>query len=573
MSETVKITVVTENDKLHTSNQNQTAEPLVLTHDISMTLMSTLLRNDLLDGSLCGGRGDCGRCAVRFLEGAPIPTPLERSVLAPEELREGYRLSCFARPKDDCVICIPPQTDKKIEIISEMIDVTANIDRHSQQKNETKYRKTPDMIVAVDLGTTTIAMQLVELSTGQIADTYCEVNPQRRYGADVLSRMQASVDGCGEELQRLAAEVLARGLRQFTAYAESRAGHLLGMCIAGNTTMEHLLLGYDVSGLGRSPFTPVNISLQKVSAMDIGLQKAATGEIGLPEGGTAAGGVRDACGVAADFPVWIAPGISVFVGGDIVAGLYACGLLPDQAAARQTECGLLPDQAAGQPECSILIDLGTNGEMAVTDGRRLIVTATAAGPAFEGGAGAVRTGSDMVAALAALLREGAMDRTGLLSEAYSSENAPRPTRQDISSESAPRPTRQGTSLGTNPPRLTQQDVRALQMAKAAVRAGIEILWEKIGRLPVKQVFLAGGFGYYLDVEAAFAIGLLPEDLRGRVRAAGNTSLRGAYLIGRDLWRCGSAAADALAELPARAEAVNLAEEPAFERLYLEHLSF
>lgn len=485
-----------------------------------------------------------------------IPTMLERSVMTADELRQGYRLACLARPKDDCVIRLAFAEEKKIAIISNMIDMPENNDRLSQQnvqsinqttsvsstdvmkesaatdtdviekKPNSEQKAAPERItavteglIAVDLGTTTIAMQLMEVNNGRILDTYCAMNPQRRYGSDVLSRIRASCDGHREELRQLVVSVLKEGVMQF----EKSSTAIRGMCIAGNTTMTHLLMGYDVLSLGSSPFTPVDIGLQVY---------------------------KDP---AWDFTVWIAPGISAFVGGDIVAGLYALKMLPDD---RRIDCyGQCESLALGEEDTDLstrlLIDLGTNGEMAITDGRRMIVTAAAAGPAFEGGAGAGIVGSDMIANAAELLERGILDETGLLEEPWFTE---------------------GICTGEPAVRLYNKDIRDLQMAKAAVRAGVEILWKKMGQPRIRQVYLAGGFGYYLDVEAAFRIGLLPVSMRGRVTAAGNTSLAGAYHIGRDLLS-GSMDKETLENRLSFIESINLAEQEEFETLYVKYMDF
>ena len=543
MSEKIKITIDIENEKANTEFEGIKKQFVTVTHDSSVTIMSTLLKNGLISGSFCGGRGDCGRCRIQFLEGMTVPTPLERSTLEAEELRQGYRLACMTKPKNDCVIKLALLDMPEIAVVTEMIDVTGKNDCLSQQKNQSKNNKSDVMdstagmastnaseqsvssnqahsdikktgvMIAVDLGTTTIAMQLMELDTGRVIDTYCEMNPQRQYGADVLSRIQASCEGSREVLQKLATEVLEQGVARF----RKQSADIKCMCIAGNTTMQHLLMGYDVSSLGRSPFTPVEIGLQEYKHS------------------------------AWDFPVWLVPGISAFVGGDIVAGLYACNMLPDFSPA-------------------LLIDLGTNGEMAITDGVRMIVTATAAGPAFEGGAGAGIIGSDMIACIAALLRQGIVDETGLLADSDHTFTA-------------------GASGGSV--YLTQEDIRSLQMAKAAVRAGVEILQKRLeeeqsdelqpGRTRSNvwqgvQVYLAGGFGYYLDVEAAFRIGLLPEHMRGHVRAVGNTSLAGAYLIGRDLWQH-KIDRQMLEKSLSFIESINLAKQEEFERLYIQYMNF
>lgn len=534
MSEKIKITIVMHDEKPNAETDGDSAGEMILTQESSVTLMPVLLENGLMDGSFCGGRGDCGRCVVQFLKGAPLPTGLERSRLEPEELRQGYRLACVTRPKADCTVRIVRSKEKETPIVTEINLLSENIDLSGQENNLSVNQKSSAMksdcyIIAVDLGTTTIAMQLRDAVTGAVADTYCEMNPQRRFGTDVLARIQASVEGHGETLRGLVCEVISRGCRQFAKY-----GEIACMCIAGNTTMEHLLLGYDVEGLGKSPFTPKETGLQILSP------------VGLFSGLTDVLGEELSCSLweKADFSIYIAPCFSAFVGGDIVAGLYMLGLFGPETAGEEEK----PE--AGR-QTVLFVDLGTNGEMAITDGRRMIVTATAAGPAFEGDGTMI--GTDRIALTARLLRRGILDETGLLAEPYFTE---------------------GVQIENGKKSVCyfkQEDIRALQMAKAAVRAGVEILWEMMGRPEIGRVCLAGGFGYYLDVEAAIAIGLLPAYMRGRVQAVGNTSLAGAYELGRDL-AFGRTDASRLEERTVFAESVNLAETEQFEGLYLKYMS-
>lgn len=594
MSENIKITVVTHNEKSNMKFDAQKDQSVIVTHDSSMTVMSTLLKNGLISGSFCGGRGDCGRCRIQFITGVTIPTSLERNVMEPAELRQGYRLACLAKPKDDCVIRLALLDSPEISVVSDVMDMPEKNDYISQLDFETKNHKSdvmkytdtnafvnvmehPDImeedekektkaeekrtLIAVDLGTTTIAMQLMTMDTGRKIDTYCEMNPQRSCGSDVLSRIQASCEGSREILRKSAVEVLERGVEQFRGHNTD----IKCMCIAGNTTMQHLFMGYDISSLGRSPFNPVEIGLQEY-------QHAAW-----------------------DFPVLLTPGISAFVGGDIVAGLYACNMLTlhRQPAGQEDYTG--QSECVDQAESTILIDLGTNGEMAITDGTHMIVTATAAGPAFEGGAGAGIVGSDMIACAAELLRQEIMDETGLLKEPYFTEGV-----SVLSSDIAKDGQGDGQSKHHNVESyifrsgkvgqslyLSQEDIRALQMAKAAVRAGVEILLKRLGEQradtagqngalfgsqQIGHVYLAGGFGYYLDVEAAFRIGLLPEHMHGHVQAVGNTSLLGAYRIGRDLWQR-RIDKQTLEESLSFAESINLAHQKEFEKLYIRYMNF
>ena len=612
MSEKNKITIVTNNEKANMEFDTRKGQSVIVTHDSSMTIMSTLLKNNLINGSFCGGRGDCGRCRIQFITGATIPTALERSVMEPEELRQGYRLACLAKPKDDCVIRLALFDDPKICVVSDVIDMPENNDYFSQRNFETINHKSgvteykdentleadseyPDIgeedkkkkakteeketLIAVDLGTTTIAMQLMTMDTGRIIDTYCRMNPQRSYGADVLSRIQASCEGSRDILRESVVEVLECGAERFRSHNTD----IKCMCIAGNTTMEHLFMGYDVSSLGRSPFTPVEIGLQEY-------QHAAW-----------------------DFPVLLTPGISTFVGGDIVAGLYACNMLTLQLRRKKLRKSAGQEKYTGQPESAdrsestILIDLGTNGEMAITDGTHMIVTATAAGPAFEGGAGADIVGSDMIACAAELLRQGIMDETGLLKEPYFTEGVSVQSANIIENRQSgisggsqgggqdggqdercrKRSCRFKTGRDGQSLYLSQEDIRALQMAKSAVRAGVEILLKRLeeyrtdnagqndapsGLRQIDHVYLAGGFGYYLDVDAAFFIGLLPEHMHGHVRAVGNTSLLGAYRIGRDLWQR-RIDKKTLEESLSSIESINLAQQEEFEKLYIRYMNF
>lgn len=601
MSEQIKITIVMNDEKPNGKTDGTSDGEIELTQESALPLMPALLKNGLMDGSFCGGRGDCGRCVVQFLKGAPLPTGLERSRLEPEELRQGYRLACVTRPKADCTVRIVETGNVETPIVTEMRLLSENVD----------YSSRKGYIIAVDLGTTTIAMQLRDAETGAVADTYCEMNPQRRYGTDVLARIQVSVDGRGEELRRLVCGAILRGLGQFAenlfkkadeetlpdepvpvrengkgtgAAAESvslkgnlvdqghkekgNAGKILCMCIAGNTAMEHLLLGLDVSSLGRAPFLPVEKGLQSITAARLFAGMEELRENLLMADGRA----------FSDMPVYVAPCMSAFVGGDIVAGLYALGLLAAKASegreksrkAEKTGLAEETEKLSGNREsekengserhAALLIDLGTNGEMAITDGQRMIVTATAAGPAFEGDG--TMMGTDRIALTAQLLRRGILDETGLMAEPYFTEGV----RIEGAKEAAVR----GREI-KNGCYFTQKDVRGLQMAKAAIRAGVEILWEEMGRPGIEKVFLAGGFGYYLDVEAAVAVGLLPAYMRGRVQAAGNTSLAGAYELGRDLCEKRLDAA-ALEERTCLAESRNLAETERFEGLYLKYMN-
>lgn len=352
-------------------------------------------------------------------------------------------------------------------------------------------------LAAADLGTTTIAMLLYG-ADGTIEDRYVSVNPQTAFGADVISRIRAAEDKeKARKMQGQVRSVLEQGLERFTKRLGQ--GEALQLALAANTTMTYLLMGWDTSELGCAPFRASRLS-------------AVSTEIG---------------GVSC----FVFPGISAFVGGDITAGIYACGM-------------------AEREEVTLLVDLGTNGEIVLGNREKRIACATAAGPAFEGGVNRGVWGADMVSLLAALRREGLLDETGLLDEKYFH-----------------------TGVRVGNVRVTQESVRSVQLAKAAIAAGIEILLEKYGieAGEVERVILAGGFGYYLKPEDAADIGLLPEKLATKASAGGNTALAGGLLAGRS-FLCAEGGQELLLhklrELTGGTRCLNLAEEPDFGERYM-----
>lgn len=374
--------------------------------------------------------------------------------------------------------------------------------------------ETLDWLAAVDIGTTTIAMVLYDRQ-GRERDQFVTVNPQTRYGADVLSRIQAAgaeyaQETGGPEVAEEAASrmregvhrVLEEGIVQFRRFMEA-AGEAasLRMSIAANTTMVYLLMGWDPRELGQAPFHATRL--------------------------------REVQTFIAGVPAVILPGLSAFVGSDIAAGIYACSMTEREGV-------------------TLLIDLGTNGEMAVGGPERILACSTAAGPAFEGGATKGIWGADMVSLTARLLEEGILDGTGLLAEEYFDDGV-----------------RIGDVL------ITQQDIRGLQLAKGAIAAGIDILLEQYGpggADMVERVVLAGGFGYYLKAEDAGRIGLLPASLVPKVCSGGNMALAGAKRYGRQTDMAGRALqcpGGALKVILERTQVINLAEIKGFNERYVE----
>lgn len=565
MSKYITLTLrIRENEK---AAEKENIKEVRLSHDVDGTVLHTMREGGITLPSFCGNRGKCGRCLVRFDGYAPFPTQTDRVLLAADMLREGYRLACMAKPVKDCVVETAFPKERNMDI------VTAGLTRtHSGEKALGSFGEkagmvtgndsaadsfledtdSADTIIAVDIGTTTIAMQLVEAATGAVLDTYTCLNPQRSYGTDVLARIREACQGEAEVLKQVLEEALNKGKNQFENYRKK-----YGLCkperavIACNTTMGHLFRGYSVEKLGKSPFIPISLKAERFLWENRG---DVTEAVDKAEGADTA----DMTDTADATEAVLLPGISAFVGGDIVAGLYACGLCgvpkKGEESARETqEKQALQDTWLAQGKFAnqdawLFLDLGTNAEMVLGIGEHLIATAAAAGSAFEGRGEANAYGAERIAALALLLEEGMADGTGLLKEPYF-EN--------------------GVTVGTV--QITQEDIRDIQMAKAAVRTGIHFLLEKSGLSGYEQlakVYIAGGMGFYLEKEAAVRIGLLPKELETKIEAVGNTSLAGAAAIGRN-----GADMAALEEAAAKTEVFNLAEQEDFGDIYISYMNF
>lgn len=505
MSEQIRVTVLSKEDR----NEAE------LFHDRDSTLLHTMREGGIVLPSLCDGLGKCGGCRVRFCGYAPFPTQADRAVLSPGELRDGYRLACTARPGKDCKVETAFPGERKTEILTagNIADVPAG----REVKKNGKNQKTA---VIADIGTTTIAMQLVETGSGSVLDTYTCMNPQRIYGMDVIARIHAGTEGHGEKLQKLVRDALANGIEKMMEHTE---GGVIGkpecMFLSANTAMGHLFMGYPVESLGKSPFTPVTIKAVR----------------------------SDWLGMS----TMLLPGISVFVGGDIVSGLYACGLWQENGK-------------------WLFLDLGTNAEMAMGKGGRIVCTAAAAGPAFEGRSSDGATGAERILAIASLLEQGIIDETGLMAEPYFETGIDTVIK--------------GKGKQDVRVRIRQEDVRDIQMAKAAVRAGIQFLMRRLEVQEyeeIERIYIAGGLGFYLDRKAAVRIGLIPAEWEKKTEAAGNTSLAGIRLLagkGRkeDSGTGETAYLEVLDELEGfagKAEAFQLAGEPGFDKVYIDCMHF
>ena len=445
----------------------------------------------------CGGRGICGKCAITA-EGALSPPSARETEL-------GHRLSCVTRLCGDASVTLP-DTTAEMRIVSD----TAPLEIAAPNVG---------LGVAVDIGTTTVALKVYDLQSGACVGTAAAPNPQTAVAADVIGRIEAAMRGEGERLQRMIRDTLGALLTE----AMPPDTHPVRCTITGNTTMLYLLCGHDPTPLSRAPFLADRLFGEQISA---------------PWG---------------DFPVYLPPCMNAFVGADITCAVLASGMCERERNA-------------------LLCDIGTNGELALWKNGTLYVTSTAAGPAFEGagiacGCGSIDgaidsvrvengklsihtigdhppigiCGSGVLDAVAAGLALDTIDESGAMEE-------PMPL---------------GGTVALHP-----RDVRAVQLAKAAIAAGITTLLETSQTLPeeIDTLYIAGGFGTHLSMESAAAIGLLPRELIGRAQILGNAALSGAAITLADTNACLR-----LEQIAARSHHTNLGGDSRFSAHYIDRM--
>jgi uncharacterized 2Fe-2S/4Fe-4S cluster protein (DUF4445 family) len=520
-------------------------------HDGS--LADVLAAHGLPLNTRCGQRGLCHGCEVELRSGTAI---VEGNIIpAPATIK-----ACHARLESGSEIFVP--TRSRIEHrpqVSETFEIAVP---YAHQPLFPFVAGRRDTAFAVDVGTTTVVVLLVDLVTGEVLSRAGGFNEQIRFGDNVVTRIEAARKP--ESLAALQRAIVVETIQPLLLKACERAGRglkrIAGGAIAGNTTMLHLLVCEDPTSLGIAPFTPRFIAGRKVLA----------GEIRLA-----------ADGLAPETPIQLLPGFSAYVGADITAGVYASGMVFD-------------------PAPSLLVDIGTNGEIVLQSGGKLTACATAAGPAFEGCGlrcgtrareGAVSDlflnlhpfmlctevignlplerangicGSAYVDFLATARSSGLLGATGRF-DAAAWEGFPPQNRFADDGELA---LRLAGNNGHGPLRISEVDVALLLQAKAAIGAGIEILLETAGirAADIGKVYLAGGFGMHLNVAHAIAIGLLPCFREEQVRVVGNTSLAGALLALVD-----RTTLDEMENLRTQVEVIELNLTDGFEDRYIEHL--
>ncbi len=583
-----------------------------------MNLLEAL--NHLPDISIdapCGGKGTCGKCRIKVINGYVSPlTEEEEKLLSPAELSRGVRLACrttalgpvelelesslkggriktagkvYDGPIDPLfkrVLVTPSEPsldDQRPDELRLLEDLPAGacIRDHSLRKRLPRLMREEKELtvttwgnevlsifpgdrtgthyaIAVDIGTTTVVAYLLNLNTGKVEGTSSGLNRQKSFGGDVISRIDYIAED-PEKLRKLQERILLQ-LESYHSDLILASGvseeDICGMFLAGNTTMMHILSGLNPRYLAVAPFIPVSTSETCLTPLDL--------EIPLPS----------------HMRFILLPSLSAYIGADIVAGILSTGMSDSE-------------------EISLLVDIGTNGEIALGNREKILTCSTAAGPAFEGaniqcGTGGIPgaisevtgedgvlewktiqdkpaigiCGSGIIDMTAYLLRTGIADYTGRFTDEDDWQGNPPenigfmdPDSEDLHFML----TRDNREIF-----FSQKDLREVQLAKGSIGAGIATLVKEYGITmdQIQNVYLAGGFGSYIDKQSALEIGLLPMELSDRIESVGNSCGAGviqAALWGKKLEKC--------RRIRETAGYLELSSHPGFQEEYILNMYF
>jgi uncharacterized 2Fe-2S/4Fe-4S cluster protein (DUF4445 family) len=563
--------------------------------------------------SICGGKGTCHSCKVQVLSGTVSrPTPGETETFSPQELKAGWRLACQTYPRTNVKVHVPAEsmtTSQRLQVEGQEVTVRpqaavraypvklpapsleaplADADSLLQKLNQ-RYKlncgkvdigalrllsdqlrswkwqcqaavrndqviallppQSHPLGLAIDLGTTKIAGYLVNLSNGQTLAASGVMNPQISHGEDIISRINGTLNSPEEreQIQKLAAEAISQLGADLCAEIGAKPDEIVEAVVVGNTAMHHLLLGLPVRQLALAPFVPAVSRALDIKARNLNLNFAPGAYVHL------------------------LPNLAGFVGADHVAMLLATGVAPKKGPI-------------------VALDIGTNTEVSLIHEGNIFTTSCASGPAFEGGhikygmraaEGAIERlqisgdkiqyqtigeappvgicGSGILDALAQLYLAKAVNEGGRITADHPRVRSQRGQREFVL---VSKEERQGQPAIT----INQHDVRELQLAKAAIRSGIQVLLETSGvpEEKIKQVIIAGAFGTYINVASAVEIGMLPSLPLARFLQAGNAAGMGAKLSLISVKQRAKAQA-----LTSKVRYIELATAPGFERTFMQ----
>lgn len=543
-------------------------------------LMEFIIEKGFHIDTPCGGNGTCGKCRVKVSGLKEAPGDNEMELLGRDLLEKGYVLACSHEINADLEIyksgqvneavimtegrsrniALDPLVKKKYAELSvpALEDQTPDLERvmksaglNGQFNDLSLINDLPDLLrscdfkatavscgdrllsveagdttgrnygMAVDIGTTTLAAYLIDLNTGRRIDVFSELNPQKKFGADVISRIEYTLESHANqrEMQTVIVSCINNIAKHFAQKNKIDITDIYEIVLVGNTTMMHFLMGIFAGNIAKSPFITVTTALHYFNA----------GELGLKLGKSA--------------QAILFPAVSGYIGADTVAAVLSSGMY-------------------NKKQISLLIDIGTNGEVVLGCSDWLYSCSTAAGPAFEGanirnGIGGITgaidkvqlvpevkytvignkkpvgiCGSGILDAIAQMLEASVIDETGRIADEDEEQNMDDRLRCRLIKINGQKAflLAGSSECGCDTDiAITQKDVRELQNAKAAIAAGIKTLAKRAGvRLQdIAKVYLAGGFGNYINVDSALKTGLLPAELAGRIESIGNAAGEGA----------------------------------------------
>ena len=544
-----KILLLPENQLISADDQQSLFEAL--------TMAGIMIRSD------CGGAGRCGKCSVRIVNAGKTgdypPDELERHLISEKDLGRGFRLACRVKIESDMTVEIPDSSRFIPEVVAK--PATQQLLDEALAVREDGQRTLKGYGLAVDLGTTTIGVYLCDLSLLKVAGSIAIRNPQALLGADVVSRISAVMMDQRNlsRLQQMAVGGIEAAVRSLCDIAHISPEEISRMTIVGNSTMIHLILGVDPTSIGTSPYQPKFTEEQKVPAQEIGFHFNPA------------------------ILVYTPPLISGFLGADILAAAYAVRFFD-------------------QPSGTLLVDMGTNGELMLKGSEGITATSCAIGPAFEGAnihngmqaaPGAVdavklknhsgkieisviknnkgRTvkpsgicGSGILSAVAEFMRAGVVLEDG----AFNPQGVHPGLKLDKGKLRkfmiAPG---EATATGRDLT-VTQKDIRSIQLAKSALTSGIKMICEKAGIKRPEKILLAGAFGNYMNLDDCFTIGLLAGVGPENIKVIGNAAGVGAVLTMFD-----QTSIVELKKLARLVKVFNLSANPEFQDIFIKNLNF
>lgn len=502
----------------------------------------------------CGGMGRCGKCSVKAYGNMRPPDETEIALLGSGISRQ-MRLACRARVTGDVSLELMNPHTQIAQIETGGYDPDAfDADPYITVENTNGGREvclfgqpfcrltkqTVIVGIAIDLGTTTLAAKFFDLESGETLFTAASVNPQRQWGADVISRISACMEQGGLQRLRTCLWNAVNGMiDDFCRNTGNKPEQIVYCTVAGNTVMQHIAAGLPPDGMAAAPFTTASLFGGEYGAGDIGADMNPAGK------------------------VFFLPCVSAFIGGDITAGLLCCGFDKSDASA-------------------LFVDVGTNGEMAVCCGGRITCASVAAGPAFEGAhiacgmagvEGAINEvnvendrvefktiggrppkgicGSGLIDLVATMVKTGALDETGaIVAQADGMERTER------------------FYIGGSGIYVTQQDIREFQLAKSAIAAGIEALTAFTGFRPDQKAVLYLSGGLKVNTMSAKITGLLPGPFCENPVSAGNTSLTGAARV-----LLSNAERKRVIRLASKCSYLDLSQDAVFKDAFIDHMGF